>query len=467
MIVNKGCIKILAVISLCSLLLTGFHRLCLAETKKAPDGKVLTIQSAIDIALQNSLKHRVDLSDVKIAENQVAQAYAGYLPKINLAGGITRYKEMPDLVKLGRDVAALNNALGELAGNVGANELAAQLGRQEGPDDGLTYYGIKLKLEQPLYTGGYLTGINTQARANLLLAKYTLEKAEAELVLDVKKAFYQVLYAQYITDSVHHGLMSMENHVNEARQFFEAGMVSKLDVIRAEVALTELEQQGLQAENCLKIARIHLNYVLGVNLDEGYIMSKTDAEPFFDGALNGCIEQALKNRAELKALEAGIEMSKSLVQIAKSGSRPKLGLVMEYDQYDTEAFSGDDNQTISLIASFNLWDGGLVKNQVLEAKNKWDQMNSRRELLKNGIRLEVEQAFYNLQNALQLIRVAEKNLIQAEEALDMARESYQAGLSTSLERIDAETSLNHAKNSFYQAQINFQIMSAELQRVIN
>jgi outer membrane protein len=465
--VKRELIKKLALMSLGSLLLLGVQCFCFAATTNVSVGKTLTIQSAVDIALQNSLKRRVALADVKIAANQAAQASAGYMPKINLAGGVSRLKETPDLVKLGRDLAALNNAMGQLASSVGANELAAQLGHQEGPDDGLTYYGLKLKLEQPLYTGGYLNGINAQARANLLRAKYALEKAEAELVLDVKKAFYQVLYAQSIMDSVHHGMISMENHVNEAKQFFEAGIVAKLDVIRAEVALTELEQQSLQAENSLKTARMNLNYVLGVNLDECYVLTQTDAEPSFDGTLNGCVARAEKNRAELKEMDAGIEMSKSQVQIAKSGNRPSVGLVMEYDQYDTKAFSGDEDLTISLLASFNLWDGGLVKNRVLEAQNKRDQMNSTRELLKNGIRLEVEQAFNNLQNALQLIRVAGKNLRQAEEVLKMAQESYQAGLTTSLERIDAETGLVHAQNSFYQAQINYQIMSAELQRVIN
>jgi len=419
----------------------------------------LSLRQAIEMALQYSQKYRLAVGEVNLALDKKAQAHSGYLPQINLSGGVSRLNDQPDLVKLGRSLADLNNALDEWAelmalanpGDPYYAALAQGLTREEGPDDGLTYYSVRLRLEQPLYTGGKLTALNAQAEANLAAARDNLIRAEQDLVFEVTKAYYTVLQAQHLTDTLREAVAGMESHLREAEQYYEAGAVAKLDVLRAEVKLADLRQNELAARNGLQLALANLKFVMGVKTDAALELTEEPASAGLDLDLRTCQERALNQRADLRAWEAKAELGANAVKVAQSGAKPTVGLVFDCDHTTTDLFSQEADLSLAVLATFKLSDGGLVKNQVAEARHQLEQINAARALNQDGVRLEVEQAYNNLQNTAATVQVAEKNLGQAEEALRIAKISYQAGLITSLERIDAETGLTKAKNDYNQA----------------
>ena len=134
----------------------------------------------------------------------------------------------------------------------------------------LDYYGYSLILEQPLYTGNKLGALNKQAKANEGYAKANLDAANHNLVYEVKKSYYTVITAQQFVETMQQAVSSMEDHVKEADAYYKAGIVPKLDVMRAEVKLTDLKQKLLMAQNGLVLAKMALNFTLGVNLEKDY-----------------------------------------------------------------------------------------------------------------------------------------------------------------------------------------------------
>jgi outer membrane protein len=437
--------------------------------------QVLTLDQAVKIAMENSLQRQLAEGDLTIAKDKLAQAKSGYLPKLTLNAGYNHYNEVPTDVELGENIVKLNNNLKLWAQGVSANPalgplggafspLAGGLTQQSDLDQSLDYYGYSLILEQPLYTGNKLGALNKQAKANEGYAKANLEAADHNLVYEVKKSYYTVISAQQFVETMQQAVSSMDDHIKEANAYYRAGMVPRLDVMRAEVKLADLKQKLLMAQNGLVLSKMALNFTLGVNLERDYaVVDDVKYEPI-SMDLQACQAKALANRPEVTAINAKVEMAKQNVELAKSAGRPVVALRAENENY--QPYNPDPSLQIGVVASMQLYDGGQIKNQVFEAEAVFKQAQTAQELTNRAIKLDVQQAYQNLQLSLQTIQVADKSLDQAEETVHMAVVSYKAGLSSSLERIDAEVGLTQAKNNCTQALTLYHIALAQLEKAM-
>jgi outer membrane protein TolC len=431
--------------------------------------QVITLEQAVHIAMENSLQRKLAEGDVAIAKDKLAEAKSGYLPRLTLDAGYTHYNEVPTNVALGQELVDLNNGLKKWAQGASAlgppfSQLNAGLTQQSDLDQSLDYYGYSLILEQPLYTGNKLGALNKQAKANEGYAKANLDAADHNLVYEVKKAYYTVISAQQFVETMQQAVSSMEDHVKEADAYYRAGIVPKLDVMRAEVKLTDLKQKLLMTQNGLVLAKMALNFTLGVNLETNYaVVDDIKYEPI-QMDLQACQDKAIANRPEVTAINARVEMAKQNIELAKSAGRPVVALRAENENF--KPYNPDPSLQIGVVASMKLYDGGQIKDQVTAAEEILKQAQTAQELTKRAIQLDVQQAYQNLQLSLQTIQVAEKSLDQAGETVHMAEVSYKAGLSSSLERIDAEVGLTQAKTNCTQALSLYHIALAQLQKAM-
>ena len=448
--------------------ITGFGT-CFASSG---ENQILTLDQAVSIAMENSLQRQIAQGDVAVANDKLKQAQSGYWPKLTLNAGYTHYSEVPTDVQLATEMAKLNNGVDKLAqvlaqsnpSNPYLTAISNGLNTVSLPDQSLNYYGWNLVFEQPLYTGNKLTALNKQAKANQGYAKANLNAADQNLVFEVKKAYYTVISTQHLVETMQQAVDDMENHVKEADAYCRAGMVAKLDVKRAEVKLADLKQKLLMAQNGLELANMALNFTMGVSLETKYkLVDNVKYEPF-QMDLQTCQEKALANRPEVAAIQAKVEIAKQNLEIAKSTGRPIVALRAEHESF--KPYNPDAENQIGVVATMKLIDGGQIHNQVKEAEDVVKQAQIAQELTNRAIKLDVEQAYRNLQVALQTIQVAEKSLDQAQETLHMADVSYKAGLSSSLERIDAEVGLTQAKTNYTQALSMYNIALAQLQKAI-
>lgn len=440
--------------------------------------QVLTLQQAIETAVANNLQRKLAAEDLAIAKDKLAQAKSGYLPKLTLNAGYNRYNEVPTDVQLGNQLIEANNGLKEwaqksaaVAPSLGLSSLVPilrgldqELSFRDKLDESLDYYGFTLVLEQPLYTGNKLTAINKQAKANEGYAGANLKAADNNLVYEVKKSYYTVISAQQYVKTMEEAVNSMEKHLKEADAYYRAGMVPKLDVMRAEVKMADLRQKLLMARNGLVMSKMALNFVIGVELDRDYQVVDTIKYGPFNLDLQACQERALANRPEIVAINARVEMAKENAEIVKSAGKPVVAFRAENQHINP--YNPGPSLQVGVVASMKIYDGGQVKSQVAEAEALLNQAEIVRELTNRAVRLEVEQAYRNLQAALETIEVAKRSLDQAQETVHMADVSYKAGLSTSLERIDAEVGLTQAKTNYTQALSLYNIALAQLEKAM-
>lgn len=427
---------------------------CLAGTCRAQER--LTANQAVQIALENSLQRRMAAKDVEIADEGLARARAEFGPTVTLQGGLYRYNDPPSLVQINQGLAELNNALSAMT--------YGQVSEVSLPSDSRTYYGGQIKVTQPLYTGNKLTATRRLAQANLENTQKNMDSSDNDLTLSARKAFYTVILSRQMAGAMDEAVESMTGHVQEATAYHNQKIVPKLDLLRAEEKLADLKQQQLYAHNNVDLAQTSLNYVLGVDMDTRYTYDDAPRTLPMPRKLGTCIETGMENRPEIGAVDAQIQMAKEQISIAQSDNLPTLALVGEAHHYEPE--NEDPSAQIGIMASIDLFDSGRTSHKKAQATRGLEKARTAKKQLFRGIRLEVEKAYHDAQAALKSIDVAHKSQDTAQEALDAARTRYRVGLSTSLERLDAEVSLTRAKTNYIHALSMYNIAVAELERAM-
>jgi outer membrane protein TolC len=186
--------------------------------------------------------------------------------------------------------------------------------------------------------------------------------------------------------------------------------------------------------------------------------------------LDESLDEALRNRPELKNAGLKVDQTKEGVKIARSGFFPSISLSGNYGRFSDEfSLYGDLNSQrwrLEAFATFNLFDWGKTAYKVGETKVKVTQSEDSKMQVIDGIILEVKQDYLNMVTAERNILVSQKSIEQAEENLRMNEERYKYQVATATDVLDAVTLLAQARVNYYGALSDFNVASARLERAM-
>jgi outer membrane protein TolC len=195
----------------------------------------------------------------------------------------------------------------------------------------------------------------------------------------------------------------------------------------------------------------------------------------WDYTLDETIVLAYQNRAELEEELNNREVAEQLREVALAATRPQLTAAASYnvlgqitDDPDPFATRGwADGYSVQLQLQWNFFDGGAAKARARQQEINIAIAEESFTQLRNDIRLEVEQAFYDLQANFENIGVANLGVEEATEALRLARLRFQAGVGTQTDVINQETALTQARNQLLQAIIGYNRSLSQLWRAVS
>jgi outer membrane protein TolC len=182
---------------------------------------------------------------------------------------------------------------------------------------------------------------------------------------------------------------------------------------------------------------------------------------------------ALTNRPDMRKTETDIEAAKSRVRAEKSYYLPTLSANAAYNWAtgSSEAgpflgtmFKGDvqNSWNAGIMLSLPLFQGGLTKGRVSEARANLLALEAQRDMMKQSILLEVNQAFADLESASARVDVMEKTLQKARENLDIAQGRYKAGVGPYIEITDAQLSSVNSETDHIKALYDYHLAIAQL-----
>ncbi len=420
---------------------------------------VLNLEQSIKIALQHNKTLAASAEKLKEAKARLGEARTGFLPKLKGTANYTKLDVAPFMPG-----KVFGNAMPSIPGMPQMNlPKRITIGRDE-------MVGIGVQLQQPIFTGFSILNGFRMAKDGIKATEAEYSKNKDDLIFNVQKAYWGVVKAQKFVEVAREAVKQVEGHVKDLENMYNVGMVTKNDLLKAKVQLSNAKLGLIQAKNGLELAKKSFCNVLGIPLDTDVkLTEELSYKPSANISLSDAVSQALLQRPEISMLKAGISIGKRTVNIASAGYLPNFTLVLDYGykkpnrEYNMEFYT---TWTVSLVASMNLFDWGRTHYKRTQAQHQLLQMKENFENAKNGIRLEVTQAVLMEKTAEQKIRVAEENVKQAEENFRVTADLFQQGMATNTDYLDANTLLVKAKTDYISALIDYKLAEAQLKRAM-
>jgi len=322
------------------------------------------------------------------------------------------------------------------------------------------YGRVELILEQVLYRPGLGAArerYGAQTRAN----EWELRRAENDVTLDARRAYFQLLTAQVMAEVARDGVTMAQRHLKQVRDMLEAGLSSERDVKASEADLAEAEQGAIKAENGVALARANLNRVVGRAPDTPLTTAPPPPTPDVPDSPEDGIALALGRRPEVRLLEENLRAARAGVSLAGMQNRPSLSARATAVRQTPSAFVDENYYAASLVLTWNLFDAGKTKADVQEAKARVGQLEALLEEAKLGIRVEVEKAWRDMREAKARIEAAERQVTAAEAALEVSELRYQVRAAIQLEVSGARFNLLKARVNRAQALYDLYLASAD------
>jgi TolC family type I secretion outer membrane protein len=399
----------------------------------------LTLPEAIDSALANHPSIRSARESMNAGMGRVTQAASPYQPHVQVSTG---YSE--------------NHASGGAFGDTVTKN-----------------YATTLSVNQMLYdfgkTGNALDAADFGARS----AETDVDRVMQDVVLNVKQAYYALLQAKKLLIVAEQTLAQTEGHFKRAEAFFRAGSRPRFDVTRAEVDVNSARLGLINAQSSVRLRTIALSNAMGVEPAAGIDVEDIFSQPSAIPSLEQAQADALKNRPEMLKAGADIRSAEARVRTERSNYLPTLSASAAYSwangttemgEFGGAQLKGDigNNWNAGVTLSLPLYEGGLTRGRVGEARANQRMLEAQREALRQSILLEVNQAYADIDSASARISVMDSSLKNARESLELARGRYEAGVGPSIEVTDAQVASARAETDYVQALYDYQLAVARL-----
>ncbi|MBN2209491.1 MAG: TolC family protein [Candidatus Coatesbacteria bacterium] len=407
----------------------------------------LTLKTSIETALANHAAISQAQASLLAAQSQLKSATTGFLPTASVNGYYTRLD---------------HDRYQKMTIDMGAGEETMEV-----PSMRKYQYSVGLQVVQPLFTGGAIYYSRKQARGGVGVAEEQLEGTKQDVALGVAHAYYAVLQAEQLLGVAKLTAESMAAHRKTAKEFFDAGVVAKVDLLQAEVRLAEAEQGVIRAKNTLDTAEAAFNNALGRDISTEVQLAEAHLQMPLNMSLSDCLETAVEERPELIAMRKSIDVAASSEKLARSAFFPQFSGVYEKNLTKERLnWDRDEDWSISLVASWDVWEWGRQKFDLDYARAKTDETRYQTNLLEDNVLLEVKQAYLSVDEAQKLISVTKRAIEQAEENVRMSNERYAQSIVTITEVLDAEVLLANARLNYYASLYDYDLALARLLRAM-
>jgi outer membrane protein TolC len=291
--------------------------------------------------------------------------------------------------------------------------------------------------------------------------------AREMVVLAVAGAYLQTIAtdAQVISQRAQVDNAQAVYHQAEVRK--EAGTNARIDVTRTLVELQGQQQRlnALQAD--LRKQKLALARLIGLPLDRELVLS--DPLAFNPSAVPepaGAVQQAFQTRWDLKAAESQVHAAEIVVSAAHAERLPSATLTADYGVLGPSPVSNHGVYTVTGSVNLPLYQGGRVKADVEQAQATLHQRQAELADQRGRVEQEVRSALIELETAIGEVRLAESNRGFANETLRQAQDRFNAGVTTTVEVVQAQEQVASADSDYISGLFAFDLARISLARAM-
>lgn len=407
-----------------------------AEGAPAAATREVDLADAVKMAMANHPRVKSAQASVQEGLAGLRQAKAAAMPHLTAAAGYSWLQDPPQF-----QVSPLGTMV---------------FGTTDNTNAGLT-------LQYPLYTGGKLGAMRHQAEAGVdaLLARQ--DSVAQQAGLHAAERYFDVLKADQMIGVMDEQIKALEAQRAAVEKMRAAGVVSKIDLLRTDVALAGAREGLVKARSARDVGAAALAEAMGLPAETPLRLSGKYDEPQLPAKLEEAIAEGLRSRPEVRETQAGVAAADSAIKVARSAERPQVGafLASDFDRPSYLPRTGTWSAGVAL--TYNLFDGGAAKAQVAAAKAERARVEAGQSELENGIRLDVTQRFREVQSARERIVTTQAAVAAAEESQRLATIGYENHVTPLTDLLQSQADLTRARSDVLSAQYDLRAAEARLQ----
>lgn len=486
----------------------------------AADALSLSLDEAIQIALERAYAVRLAELDVATSRAQVYEAYGSLYPQVSASSSYTRnvvqanpfagssagsifgglgaigwlqYNEQArtdgDPTTQPISLAEYNRRVGE--GQTAAGYNPANSSNPFGTDNQFTN---TLSLSQPLYSGVAFAAVRG-AKSLVEINEAAVEQRRDETINQTRQAFYAALLSQEQVAVQRASLERARETFDDASLLVAQGVRPVLERLNAEVDLANAETQLVTTEAQAQSARDQLLLTLGLPVDAPIVLEGRLAAPeddlFQTVGLAAAAAAALDQRADIRQAALAVRLNEVQRDITKAAAYPSLsGFVnasysgnipddrsfittpdptdpFTFETGETDFFSDSYWQpalSVGLRLDWTLFDGFQTRYRAQQNQIAIDQAAIQLEQVRNAARLEVAAALRNLASAQRRLRTQRQTVETAETAFSFASARLEEGVASQVDVRVASQNLDLARLNYLQAVYDALVARSEYER---
>jgi outer membrane protein TolC len=405
----------------------------------------LKLEDCLNYAREGNPDLRLSALEVQMAHAQKMEVMGQRLPSIGFGAGYTRLSESQRLIPAG-----IPNEPGVFGREIINGDLSLGL---------------------PLFTGGKITAEISQASQKMKASVARLERARQEISFSVTSVFYGILSQNRRLQSVRFARDSLLEHQKRVEELLAAGKAAKVDLLKIQVRLADLNYRIIREEDLLKRQKLLLLNLMGMPLDpDSLALADDPAAVLPDRDLNWSLDQVYQMRSDFLSLQSLREAQARKLASVKAVRLPVISTfagvgVKWMPQAEVVQYGAEETDLLvkgGINLNLPLFQGGQISSRIQQQQIALQELDESLIKLRLQIRMEVESAWNAFRAAQARFAAGEVSVEQAQEAYQIEQEKFLLGKGTMVEVLDAQSALLEAESNYFSALSDLQISSAQL-----
>ena len=415
-------------------------------SKLVPGILPISLEDAINRGLRQNLGLLLSSQDVGSARGQRWQQLSSLLPNLTTTSYVNQ--SQIDLAEFGFSFKIPGASIPSIVGP-------------------FTYFDSRAYVTQSVFDWKAINNTHS-ASQSVKAAQYTYKDARDLVVLAVGYNYLQAIADEARIETAEAQVNTGQALYNQASDQLKAGTSPAIDELRAHVELQTRQQQLIQARNDLAIQKLTIARVIGLAPGQEFdLTDKSPYEPLEGITVEDALKRAYATRSDFQAALATVTSAEYSRRAAHAGYYPSLSVSGDYgiagtysDLFTHGVF--DLRATLSVP----IFQGGKVHGDVLVADAQLQQSRDHLDNLRGQIDADVRTALFNLESSGQQVVVAKSNVALADESLLQSRDRFAAGVTNTVEVVQAQEAVASAHENYISALYNYNYAKISLARAI-
>jgi outer membrane protein TolC len=420
-----------------------------AQEGKTPTARHITLQEAVELALQHNHVVRINAFGVEEKQHARDAARSGYYPRLR---NDTNIAHVTDTQFVGIPTGSL--------GNVGGTAIPSKTVVLNQGD--LTFVTSGTQLSQPISELWKVKSANDAANAELKATRGKSDQTRNEVALQVHQIYYRILVLQSHKEAALAKIQASEALQAERVEQVKFGSTLEEEAVESRAQALESKQDLLTTDLQLSDSIMKLNDVIGLPINTPLTLEPTMRQVANTCEREQCIHAALESHPELIEARAKVEQATAGVRLAKRQYIPDFDVFARYSYTNNVPFLVHNFGTFGVHFGYDLFDGGRRNAEIGERKAQLSQAEENLARIKDEVELRVQTAYNKLERTRQMMKVSEQLLALRTESHRVTVQQLENGSALRSQAAAAEAHELEAKTLFLQSQLEYLQASDEM-----